>query len=893
MIKTSLRLSTALALLAASILVTPSASAWNDGANIAVSVFNGTSTGRSEARWMSLDNRGNILSAGIFNGTVDFDPGVGVANLTSAGDGDIFVSKLDSSGNYLWAKRMGGMGYDDAASITTDKDGSVVTTGGFTGTVDFDPGVGVANLTSTGGDTDILVRNGAGADIFVSKLDSSGNYLWAKRMGGVGFDHGIIPAVDRDGNIAVTGFFSETADFDPGERVFNLTSVGSVDIFVSKFDSAGNFIWAKGVGSTGIDGGGGITFDSTGNIYVSGDFSEAVDFDPGIGVTNLTSAGGTDVFISKFDSAGNFIWARNVGGTSDEGSSPNVLDSSGNIYLTGLFKGTGDFDPGIGVTNLTSKGDFDGFVLKLDSSGNYIWAKGFGSTALDEAFSVSVDGNGGVLTTGTFPGTVDFDPGDGSADLTPAGSSSSDAFILKLDSSGNYLWAKQIGGTGSDRGYANVVDQTGMIYFSGVFSGTADFDPGVGTKTLTSSVGRSIFISKLDSSGNVPLVAAVSTGTAPDSKVATIPSGGKEAAISATSALPAIKLNFGGTVPTAVTVVPVLTNPAPSSATPFTISDSIKIVDITLSSPHDGSAVTVCLGGGSADRLFHYTNGAWVELGSRSYVNGQVCGVTTSFSPFVAAPALAPVYVAPTPVPYLKTLTSPKLNLKEGKLVCTPGTYNSGYTLDGVIQGSPTAIFSPSIYTYNLLINGVAQTSKIVTSASTSTSWELQAIPAGSLVACSATVSANSLTNTDKSSDNTAAVSSALTTQSQAIKAAEASYSESISANSKAYQRALVDNRATWRKEIETIQSNYNEALNRIKAKGGPKVVSETSAALKLRIAASKKSAADYAASKPAALAAKDAANKVALDAKTTAIAKANLNYGTFIESIGYGVLIP
>jgi hypothetical protein len=551
-----------------------------------------------------------------------------------------------------------------------------------------------------------------------------------------------------------------------------------------------------------------------------------------------------------------------------------------------------NFNPRGEVANLTASGNSnDIFILKLNSSGGHIWSKKFGNSGSDGAWSITTDSSGNVYATGGFIGEVSFNQGVSSATLTSS-SNSQDTFILKLDSLGNYLWAKSVGGAGSDVGNSISLDRTGNAYIAGTFSNTVDFNPGAGTSNFTSNGDGDIFISKLDSSGNAPSIALVITGPTTDSKVATIPSGVTEAAIAATPALPAIKLNFGGLVPTVVTVVPVLTNPASSSATPFTISNSMKIVDIQLTGSISGS-VTLCLDGGSADRLYHYKNSAWVELGSRSYVNGQVCGVTTSFSPFVAAPAAASVYVAPTPVPYLKTLTTPKLNLKEGKLVCTPGTYNSGYTLDGVIQGSSTASFSPSIYTYNLLINGVAQTSKVVTSASTSTSWELQAIPSGSLVTCSVTVNANSLTNTDKSSDNTAAVSSALTTQSQAIKAAEAAYSETVSVNSKSYQKALVDNRAAWRKEIETIQSNYNEALSRIKAKGGPKASSETSAALKLRIAAAKKSAADYAASKPAALAAKDAANKVALDVKADAIAKANLIYGNFIESIGYGVLIP
>jgi len=266
---------------------------------------------------------------------------------------------------------------------------------------------------------------------------------------------------------------------------------------------------------------------------------------------------------------------------------------------------------------------------------------------------------------------------------------------------------------------------------------------------------------------------------------------------------------------------------------------------------------------------------------------------TRTFSLTVNAPAPVVEYVPPTPVPYLKTLTTPKLNLKDGKLICTPGTYNAGYTLDGVVQGSATALFTPSSYTYNLLINGVTQTSLAVTSASSSNSWNVSVATSGSLIACSVAVSSNGVANTDRSSDNTSATSSALTTQATSIATANADYSALLSANSKAYQKAMVDNRATWRKQIDAIRSNYYDTLNRIKAQGGSKMVTDTSTALKVMIAAQKKSAADYAASKPAALAAKDAADKAALVARDVAIAKANASYGTFIESIGYGVLIP
>lgn len=416
------------------------------------------------------------------------------------------------------------------------------------------------------------------------------------------------------------------------------------------------------------------------------------------------------------------------------------------------------------------------------------------------------------------------------------------------------------------------------------------------TVTALNAIGTSVSSSASNSitTERVPTTARVSPGsTNPSSRVATFLGGVREALIPVSTEMPSIKLAFTGTAPSSLTVIPMSQSQASLSAAPFMVSSSTQIVDIQITNGHDGSIVKICLDGSTTDQIFHFTGGSWVELPSRTYENNQVCGETTSFSPFVAAPVIpAIVYVAPTPMPYLKTITLPKMNLKDGKAVCTPGTYNSGYTLDGVIQGS-SANFNPINFVYDLLLNGVAQTSKSVSSASTSTSWDVQALPSGSLVACSVTVSANSLTNTDKSTDNAAAVSPALIRQTQEIKTAETMYAESVSTNSKAYQKALIDYRANWRKEIETIQSSYKEALERIKAKGGLKAVAETSAALKLRIAASKKSAADYAASKPAALTAKDAANKAALDVKSSAIAKANSSYGTFIESIGYGVLIP
>ncbi|MFL3663982.1 MAG: SBBP repeat-containing protein [Flavobacteriales bacterium] len=434
-----------------------------------------------------VDAAGNVYTTGFFKGTVDFDPGAGTMNLTSAGWEDIFVSKLDASGNFVWAKRMGATSDDRGLSIAVDSSGNVYTTGYFVGTADFDPGAGTFNLTSAG----------LNYDIFVSKLDASGNFVWAKRMGGTGSDIGNSIAIDSSGNVYTTGYFGGIADFDPGAGTFNLTSAGSSDIFVSKLDASGNFVWAKNMGGASDDRGNSIDLDSSGNVYTTGYFQGTADFDPGVGIVNLTAAGlGNNIFVSKLDASGNFVWAKNMGGTNDEKGSSITVDDFGNVYTTGYFAGTADFDPGAGTFNLTSAGGWDIFVSKLDTSGNFVWAKNMGGLYNDEGSSIVVDAAGNVYTTGYFNDIADFDPGVGIVNLISAAGFTSDIFVSKLDTSGNFVWAKSMGGINYDEGNSIAVDATGNVYTTGYFEGTADFDPGAGTVNLVAGF-YDIFVSKL------------------------------------------------------------------------------------------------------------------------------------------------------------------------------------------------------------------------------------------------------------------------------------------------------------------------------------------------------------------------------------------------------------
>ncbi len=392
------------------------------GAFVWARQLGGTDSDGASGVALGLGAGGDVYTVGVFDGTADFDPGPVTYNLTSAGSSDVFVSKLDSMGNFIWARRLGGTDSDSPGGVALDTSGSVYTAGSFRGTADFDPGAGTFNLTSTGT-----------WDAFIVKLDSAGNLAWAKQLGGTDGDVAFGVALDAGGNVYTVGHFEETADFDPGPGTFDLTSVGYSDAFVSKLDSAGNFVWAKQLGGGSADHATGVALDAEGNVYIVGHFAGTADFDPGPDTFNMTAAGVTgfpEVFVSKLDSAGNFVWAVQLGGTDSDFGSSVAVDAGSNVYTVGVFDGTADFDPGPVTYNLTSAGSSDMFVSKLNSAGAFVWAGQLGGTEYDSASSVAVDVGSNVYTVGGFPATADFDPGTGIYNLTPAGSS--DAFISKL-----------------------------------------------------------------------------------------------------------------------------------------------------------------------------------------------------------------------------------------------------------------------------------------------------------------------------------------------------------------------------------------------------------------------------------------------------------------------------
>lgn len=455
----------------------------------------GTSNDNANAnvKAIALDNSGNVYSIGLFSGTVDFDPGVAIFNLTSSGTKDVFISKLDNFGNFIWAKTMGGINATcEAPSLILDSSGDIYSTGMFYGgTVDFNPGVGIFNLTSTGI-----------ADIFITKLNSSGNFVWAKAIGGTGYCGGWGSiTLDGFGNVYTTGQFNGTADFDPGVGTFNLTVSGlNYSIFISKLDSSGNFIWAKAMGDANYyNYGRSIKLDVSGNVYTTGVFSGPGDFNPGIGIFNLNFTGGVgdaNIFISKLNNSGNFIWAKAICGTLNASGNAIALDDSDNIYITGDFSGTVDFDAGSGIFNLTSAGGiyFTTYILKSDSSGNFLWLKSFDGINGNHGFSIDVDSFENVYTTGPCAGTTDFDPDS----LATFNISVNGFYVSKLNSSGLFLWAKTVSGASS---FSIVSDASGNEYIAGGFgSDSTTFGSTTLINADTFNPTSNIFIAKLGNS---------------------------------------------------------------------------------------------------------------------------------------------------------------------------------------------------------------------------------------------------------------------------------------------------------------------------------------------------------------------------------------------------------
>ncbi len=272
----------------------------------------------------------------------------------------------------------------------------------------------------------------------------------------------------------VGGAFQGTLDFGPLE----LTSAGSYDIFLAKYQADGTFVQAIRIGGAGSEHVRSLTVDAQGNLLLAGDFEGAVDFGDAV----RTSAGDYDIFLAKYNAAAEPLWSRSLGaGNTDVGYSLGI-DPSGNVFVTGFFVGTVNF----GTKVCASAGGPDIFLAKYDANGSQLWAECFGGTGTDSGQSLVADAFGNVFVTGILSGVASL----GGSDLTSAGSY--DIFLAKYGSDGGHAWSKRFGGTGTDYGESLAATVSGSVSLTGVFQNTVSF----GGDDLASAGGHDIFLAR-------------------------------------------------------------------------------------------------------------------------------------------------------------------------------------------------------------------------------------------------------------------------------------------------------------------------------------------------------------------------------------------------------------
>ena len=377
-------------------------------------------------RGVTTDSSGNIYVTGFTTGDLD-----GNIN-ANAGNQDIFLTKYNAAGVKQWTRQIGTVRDDKGIGVTIDSSGNIYVTGETTGDLD-------GNTNASGY-----------ADIFLMKYNTAGVKQWTRQIGTTGTDRGYGVTTDSSGNIYVTGFAYGGLDGN--------TYVGLADIFLMKYNATGVKEWTRQIGTASSDIGNGVTTDSSGNIYVTGNTLGGLD--------GNTNAGGNDIFLMKYNATGVKQWTRQIGTASDDYGRGVTTDSSGNIYVTGETYG--------GLDENTNAGSWDIFLIKYNADGVKQWTRQIGSTSSDYGYGVTTDISGNIYVTGITGGSLDGNTNAGSDDI----------FLMKYDAVGVKQWTRQIGTVNNEQGDGVTMDISGNIYVTGETWGGLDGNTNAGNSDI-------------------------------------------------------------------------------------------------------------------------------------------------------------------------------------------------------------------------------------------------------------------------------------------------------------------------------------------------------------------------------------------------------------------------
>ncbi len=437
----------------------------------------------------------SIIVTGRFLDSATF--GQGEPNetvLISAGDSDVFIARYNPDGNLVWVKQIGGIDWDRGNGIDSFSDDTSVVCGRFSDSATF--GQGEPN--------EIVLNSAGGNDIFIARYDPDGSLAWAKQAGGSNGDIGYCISTQSDSSAVVSGYFGYplgvSATFGQGEpNETTLNSAGGVDMFIAKYNADGTLAWAKQVGGTDWDVCKAITTLSDDSTVITGYFEASATF--GQGEPNeivLESAGGNDIFISRYSPDGSLVWVKQAGGAAHfDGGYGIATYSDDSIVVTGEFSQSATF--GLGEPNetvLDSGGFPDIFIARYNPDGSLVWVKQAGGSSMDEGRSIITLSDNSTVVTGVISKNATFGIGELNETILNF-TGITEIFIARFDPDGSLAWVKQAGGPDYDKPNGITVLTDDSTVLTGEFQESATFGQGEPYETNMNSNGsRDIFIAR-------------------------------------------------------------------------------------------------------------------------------------------------------------------------------------------------------------------------------------------------------------------------------------------------------------------------------------------------------------------------------------------------------------